>query len=108
MNAMSTVFRRAYSTKTLIPPNVAAATKLSGSAKDAQIAQLVSFYQKLPKGAAAQAKPSGPWGRYKARYIDGDNASVTPLLHLIFGVFVAGYTIDYHFHLKHHKNVEHH
>lgn len=45
MNAMSTVFRRAYSTKTLIPPNVAAATKLSGSAKDAQIAQLVSFYQ---------------------------------------------------------------
>ncbi|KAI7874965.1 hypothetical protein K492DRAFT_232373 [Lichtheimia hyalospora FSU 10163] len=105
----NTVIRRAYTTKALIPPNVAAATKVSGSgAKDAQLAQLVAFYKNLPKGAVEPAKPSGLWGRYKARYIDGDNASVTPLLHLIFGVFVAGYSIDYHFHLKHHKNVEHH
>ncbi|CDH50536.1 hypothetical protein RO3G_01118 [Lichtheimia corymbifera JMRC:FSU:9682] len=105
----NTVIRRAYTTKALIPPNVAAATKVSGSgAKDAQLAQLVAFYKNLPKGTAEPAKPSGLWGRYKARYIDGENASVTPLLHLIFGVFVAGYTIDYHFHLKHHKNVEHH
>ncbi|CDH49877.1 hypothetical protein RO3G_09471 [Lichtheimia corymbifera JMRC:FSU:9682] len=109
MNAFNAVFRRAYSTKALIPPNVAAATKVSGSgAKDAQLAQLVTFYKNLPKGTAEAPKPSGPWARYKARYIDGENASVTPLLHLIFGVFVAGYTIDYHFHLKHHKNVEHH
>lgn len=42
---MSAIFRRAYTTKTLIPPNVAAATKLTGSAKDAQISQLVSFYK---------------------------------------------------------------
>ncbi|CAO0797488.1 ATP synthase F0 subcomplex subunit F ATP17 [Mucor lusitanicus] len=105
---MSAIFRRAYTTKTLIPPNVAAATRLSGSAKDGQISQLVSFYKKLPKGTVEAAKPSGPWGRYKARYIDGENASVTPLIHLIFGVFAIGYTIDYHFHLKHHKNVEHH
>ena len=42
---MSTVFRRAYSTKTLIPPNVAAATKVSGAGKDAQIGQLVNFYK---------------------------------------------------------------
>ncbi|KAI9469649.1 MAG: mitochondrial F1-F0 ATP synthase subunit F of fungi-domain-containing protein [Benjaminiella poitrasii] len=106
---MSAIFRRAYTTKTLIPPNVAAATKLSSSsAKDAQIGQLVNFYKNLPKGTVEAPKPFGPWGRYKARYIDGDNASVTPLLHLIFGVFVVGYTIDYHFHLKHHKNVEHH
>lgn len=42
---MSAIFRRAYSTKTLVPPNVAAATKLSGSAKDGQISQLVSFYK---------------------------------------------------------------
>ncbi|CEI95039.1 hypothetical protein RMCBS344292_09240 [Rhizopus microsporus] len=100
---MNAIFRRAYSTKTLIPPNVAAATKVSGASKDASITRLT-----LPKGAVEAPKPSGPWGRYKARYIDGDNASVTPLLHLIFGVFVVGYTIDYHFHLKHHKNVEHH
>jgi hypothetical protein len=54
----------------------------------------------LPKGTVEAAKPSGPWGRYKARYIDGENASVTPLIHLIFGVFAIGYTIDYHFHLS--------
>ncbi|KAI8066355.1 mitochondrial F1-F0 ATP synthase subunit F of fungi-domain-containing protein [Gongronella butleri] len=99
MNAFSTVFRRAYSTKTLVG---------SGAAQDAQMTQLVNFYKKLPKGTVAQAKPSGPWGRYKAKYIDGDNASITPFLHLIFGIFTVGYTIDYHFHLKHHKNVEHH
>ncbi|KAI9311400.1 mitochondrial F1-F0 ATP synthase subunit F of fungi-domain-containing protein [Dichotomocladium elegans] len=105
---MTTVFRRAYSTKTLIPPNVAAATKVTGAGKDAQLASLVSFYKNLPKGTVEAPKPTGLFGRYKARYIDGDNASVTPLLHLIFGVFVIGYSIDYHFHLKHHKNVEHH
>ncbi|CAO3667088.1 unnamed protein product [Rhizopus stolonifer] len=105
---MNAIFRRAYSTKTLIPPNVAAATKVSGASNNASINSLVSFYKTLPKGTVEAAKPSGPWGKYKARYIDGDNASVTPLLHLIFGVFAVGYTIDYHFHLKHHKNVEHH
>ncbi|KAI8384598.1 mitochondrial F1-F0 ATP synthase subunit F of fungi-domain-containing protein [Radiomyces spectabilis] len=105
---MNAIIRRAYSTKTLIPPNVAAATKLTGSAKDAQINQLVDFYKKLPKGTVEASKPSGPWARYKARYIDGDNASITPLLHAVFGIFVIGYSIDYHFHLKHHKNVEHH
>lgn len=42
----NTVIRRAYTTKALIPPNVAAATKVSGSgAKDAQLAQLVAFYK---------------------------------------------------------------
>ncbi|SAL96540.1 hypothetical protein [Absidia glauca] len=109
MNAFSNVFRRAYSTKSLVPPNIAAATKVgSGAAKDGQMTQLVSFYKNLPKGAAAVSKPSGPWGRYKARYIDGDNASITPFLHLLGLIFVTGYSIDYHFHLKHHKNVEHH
>jgi F-type H+-transporting ATPase subunit f len=45
MNAAS-IFRRAYTTKTLIPPNVAAATRLSGnSAKDGQITRLVDFYK---------------------------------------------------------------
>ncbi|KAG0171737.1 ATP synthase f chain, mitochondrial precursor [Apophysomyces sp. BC1034] len=105
---MNAVARRAYSTKSLIPPNLAASTKLSGSAKDAQIAQLVNFYKKLPKGTVEASKPSGLFGRYKARYIDGENASFTPMLHAMFGIFVIGYSIDYHFHLKHHKNVEHH
>lgn len=61
---------------------------------------LTNTNQKLPKGTVEAAKPSGPWGKYRAAYIDGDNASVTPLLHLIFGVFVVGYSIDYHFHLS--------
>lgn len=56
--------------------------------------------QKLPKGTVEAAKPVGPFARYKAAYIDGENASVTPLLHLIFGVFAIGYTIDYQFHLS--------
>lgn len=42
---MNAIFRRAYSTKTLIPPNVAAATKVSGASKDASITRLVSFYK---------------------------------------------------------------
>lgn len=42
---MNAIIRRAYTTKTLIPPNVAAATRLSGSAKDGQISQLVDFYK---------------------------------------------------------------
>jgi hypothetical protein len=43
---MNAIFRRAYTTKTLIPPNVAAATRLSGnSAKDGQITRLVDFYK---------------------------------------------------------------
>ena len=42
---MNAIFRRAYSTKTLIPPNVAAATKVSGASKDANITRLVSFYK---------------------------------------------------------------
>lgn len=42
---MNAIFRRAYSTKTLVPPNVAAATRLTGSAKDGQITQLVDFYK---------------------------------------------------------------
>jgi F-type H+-transporting ATPase subunit f len=46
MNAFSNVFRRAYSTKSLVPPNIAAATKVgSGAAKDGQMTQLVSFYK---------------------------------------------------------------
>ncbi|KAI7866374.1 mitochondrial F1-F0 ATP synthase subunit F of fungi-domain-containing protein [Spinellus fusiger] len=102
------VIRRAYTTKSLIPPNLASATKLSGSSKNGQMNEVVDFYKRLPKGAAQVTKPSGPWGHYKARYIDGDNASVTPLLHALFGIFVIGYSIDYHFHLKHHKNGNHH
>jgi F-type H+-transporting ATPase subunit f len=53
---MSAIFRRAYTTKTLIPPNVAAATRLSGSAKDGQITQLVDFYKVQKKRTEKKRK----------------------------------------------------
>ena len=36
--------------------------------------RVVSFYEKLPRGAAPEEKPSGLFGRYKARYF-GKKAS---------------------------------
>jgi F-type H+-transporting ATPase subunit f len=57
---MSAIFRRAYTTKTLIPPNVAAATRLSGSAKDGQITQLVDFY-KVQKKKRKEKKQSAEY-----------------------------------------------
>ncbi|CAO3672580.1 unnamed protein product [Umbelopsis vinacea] len=106
---MNTIIRRAYSTKTLIPPNLAATRVSSGSRESAsRMGQLVDFYKKLPKGDAQTAKPSGFYGRYKARYFDGENASATPVIHAMLLIGGISYAIDYHFHLKHHKNVEHH
>ncbi|KAG2183586.1 hypothetical protein INT43_006592 [Umbelopsis isabellina] len=106
---MSSILRRAYSTKSLVPPNLAAAKTFTGNKQSAtRMTELVSFYQKLPKGNAETAKPSGLIGRYKARYFDGENSSATPVIHAIFLIGGISYAIDYHFHLKHHKNVEHH
>jgi F-type H+-transporting ATPase subunit f len=36
--------------------------------------RVVSFYEKLPRGAAPEVKPKGLMGRYRARYF-GKNAS---------------------------------
>jgi F-type H+-transporting ATPase subunit f len=36
--------------------------------------RVVSFYEKLPRGAAPAVKPKGLMGRYQARYF-GKNAS---------------------------------
>jgi len=40
----------------------------------ARMQRVVSFYEKLPRGAAPEVKPSGLLGRYQARYF-GKNAS---------------------------------
>lgn len=75
-----------------------------GSAPNAQrISQVVQFYKSLPQGAAPAYKPSGPIGKYKAKYFDGDNASGKPLLHLALFVLGMGYSMEYYFHLRHHK-----
>ncbi|KAL1914894.1 uncharacterized protein VTP21DRAFT_7810 [Calcarisporiella thermophila] len=102
------IIRRAYSTRSLIPPTISS-TKSIGAPKDAaRMERLVDFYKKLPKGSPEVSRPSGFWGRYKARYFEGGNASAMPILHAILLVGGVSYAIDYHFHLKHHKNVEHH
>ena len=57
----------------------------------AALAPLVAFYSKLPKGRA----PAPALRGIKERWFNGRNASGAPLLALIVGVFVAGYTLDY-------------
>ena len=56
----------------------------------AGLGPLVDFYSKLPKGQAS------PYARgFKGRYFNGDNASGVPIVGLIAGLFLLGYTIDY-------------
>jgi F-type H+-transporting ATPase subunit f len=38
--------------------------------------RVVNFYEKLPRGSAAEIKPKGLLGRYQAKYF-GKNASAT-------------------------------
>lgn len=70
-----------------------------------RMTEVVSFYKKLPSGAApAPKKPTTPWGKYRAAYFDGENASGKPLVHLALAVLLVGYTWEYQAHLKHHKH----
>lgn len=69
------------------------------------MAEVVSFYKKLPQGPAPKPKaPTTPWGKYYAAYFEGDNASGKPLIHLAILIVVVGYTWEYQSHLKHHKH----
>ncbi|KAJ6523227.1 mitochondrial F1-F0 ATP synthase subunit F of fungi-domain-containing protein, partial [Mycena vulgaris] len=61
---------------------------------------LVSFYSTLPKGPA----PTPAMRGLKARFFSGKNASAGPVLGLIGGLFLIGYTMDYQ---QHHKNNAH-
>ncbi|KAL6860604.1 ATP synthase f chain, mitochondrial precursor [Amphichorda felina] len=106
---MSFVTRRALST--LIPPKVASPkngyTQAIGAAPDAlRMQRVVSFYEKLPRGAAPEIKAKGLLGRYQAKYF-GKNASVTPIIHFLVFLIGVGYAQNYYFHLRHHKNNAH-
>jgi F-type H+-transporting ATPase subunit f len=87
--------------------------------------RVVSFYEKLPRGAAPEVKPKGLVGRYQARYF-GKNPSATrkfqplcipkvhcllmcdlAIIHAIIAVVALGYAQNYYFHLRHHKNNAH-
>ncbi|CAI7569307.1 unnamed protein product [Penicillium palitans] len=97
---MSYIARRGLST--LIPP------KAIGAAQDAaRMERVVTFYAGLPRGPAAAVKPTGLIGRYQARYFNGKNASGVPLIHAIGGILILGYSMEYYFHLRHHKNHPH-
>ncbi|CCE65085.1 hypothetical protein TPHA_0J02650 [Tetrapisispora phaffii CBS 4417] len=99
------VLRRGLST--LIPPKVVSPQNL-GSAPNAQrINKVVDFYKRLPQGSQPAAAPNGLVARYKAKYFDGDNAGLKPVVHLVAGILVLGYSMEYYFHLRHHKNGEH-
>ncbi|ORY81547.1 putative mitochondrial F1F0 ATP synthase subunit F [Protomyces lactucae-debilis] len=88
--------------KALVPPKIANPKSIGVAADAARMTRVVSFYKALPRGAAA--KQTG----WKARNIDGKNPSGMPMIYLIGGLFVIGYSLDYAFHLSHHKNHEHH
>ncbi|KAL4927366.1 F1F0 ATP synthase subunit f [Aspergillus undulatus] len=102
---MSYIARRGLST--LIPPKIASPNAI-GAAKDAaRMDRVVNFYAKLPRGAAPKVKPTGLIGRYQARYFTGDKPSAAPLAHAIGGILILGYSMEYYFHLRHHKNHPH-
>ncbi|KIY52501.1 hypothetical protein FISHEDRAFT_69922 [Fistulina hepatica ATCC 64428] len=85
----------------LVPPKIATPNLISGGS-GAGLRPLVDFYSKLPKGPAPPSRLS-----LKARYFSGANASGKPLVALIGGLFLIGYSIDYNLHLKHHKHNAH-
>ncbi|KAI6768005.1 hypothetical protein HG530_006014 [Fusarium avenaceum] len=123
---MSFVTRRALST--LIPPKVRKnpfgygrkcpvlrlipltefeLTQAIGAAPDAiRMQRVVSFYEKLPRGAAPEIKAKGLLGRYQAKHF-GKNPTGKPIIHLIVFLVSIGYIQNYYFHLRHHKNNAH-
>ncbi|OLL23062.1 ATP synthase subunit f, mitochondrial [Neolecta irregularis DAH-3] len=105
---MSFIVRRALSTSIVIPPKIASPAAIGAPKDAARMARIVDFYSKLPRGPKQDVQSLGLIGRYKQKYFDGDNASGVPLLHLIGSLLVIGYSMQYYFHLRHHKNHQHH
>ncbi|KAF5127918.1 ATP synthase subunit f, mitochondrial [Metarhizium anisopliae] len=78
-----------------------------GGAPDAlRMQRVVSFYEKLPRGAVPEAKAKGLLGRYQAKYF-GKKTSVQPIIHVLALLIGIGYAQNYYFHLRHHKNNAH-
>ncbi|CAG57791.1 uncharacterized protein GVI51_A02849 [Nakaseomyces glabratus] len=99
------IFKRAVST--LIPPKVVSAQQLGAAPNAKRIANVVSFYKSLPQGPATAANNAGYGrflGKYKSKYYDGENASGKPIWHLSLAVITFGYSLEYFFHLRHHKD----
>ncbi|KAJ5674242.1 hypothetical protein N7462_009681 [Penicillium macrosclerotiorum] len=100
---MSYIARRGLST--LIPPKIASPNAIGAAQDAARMERVVNFYAGLPRGPAPQVKPTGLLGRYQARYFNKNSGA--PLLHAIAGILLMGYSMEYYFHLRHHKNHPH-
>ncbi|KAJ7476604.1 mitochondrial F1-F0 ATP synthase subunit F of fungi-domain-containing protein, partial [Mycena latifolia] len=74
----------------LVPSKIATPKLVSGDSTG-PLGLLVAFYSKLPKGPA----PASAMRGLKGRYFSGKNASAAPVLALIGGIFLIGYTVDY-------------
>ncbi|KAF7534241.1 ATP synthase f chain, mitochondrial precursor [Neonectria magnoliae] len=101
---MSFVTRRALST--LIPPKVASPKAIGGAPDAIRMQRVVSFYEKLPRGAAPEVKAKGILGKYQEKHF-GKNPSGRPIIHAIVFLVAIGYAQNYYFHLRHHKNNAH-
>ncbi|EKD21617.1 hypothetical protein MBM_00730 [Drepanopeziza brunnea f. sp. 'multigermtubi' MB_m1] len=78
-----------------------------GAAQDAaRMQRVVSFYEKLPRGAAPEVQPKGLLGRYQAKHF-GKNPTGRPIIHALVFLVGVGYAQNYYFHLRHHKNNAH-
>ncbi|CAG8476069.1 1706_t:CDS:2 [Acaulospora morrowiae] len=86
------------SIKSLLPPKLSVAEVTGGSKR---FASLGEFYSKLPKGPLVEGTRPGFWGRYYSKYIR--TSSPMPILHVILGVGLIGYTINYQNHLTSQK-----
>ncbi|KAJ2490721.1 ATP synthase f chain, mitochondrial precursor [Coemansia sp. RSA 2050] len=114
----ATAMRNYSSLREIIPPNIAFAARAGETAAEPtaattlsaqDVSKVVSLYRNLPKGNAdAKVVRNGPLSRYYNRYFTGDTMSAAPILHVIVGLLVGGYTIHYLKHLKYHKHAENH
>ncbi|KAJ2788226.1 ATP synthase f chain, mitochondrial precursor [Coemansia interrupta] len=113
----TTAVRNYSSLREIIPPNIGFAARAGESVAESsastlsaqEVSKVVSLYRNLPKGQAeAKVARGGPLSRYYSRYIEGDNASGAPIVHVIGALLVGGYSIHYYMHLQHHKHAENH
>ncbi|KAJ5635639.1 uncharacterized protein N7484_008952 [Penicillium longicatenatum] len=100
---MSYIARRGLST--LIPPKIASPNAIGAAQDAARMERVVNFYAGLPRGPAPQVKATGLLGRYQARFFNKNSGA--PLAHAIAGILIMGYSMEYYFHLRHHKNHPH-
>ncbi|WPH04760.1 atp synthase subunit f, mitochondrial [Acrodontium crateriforme] len=91
----------------LVPPKIASPNAIGGAADAARMQNVVSFYEKLPRGAAPEPRAKGLLQWYQLRYFSGKKASAAPLFHAVGALILLGYAQNYYFHLRHHKNNAH-